>query len=396
MKDDFIFTSESLTEGHPDKLCDQISDDIVDAFLRQDAYARVYAECAASTGILFLATRFAANASVDVAGVAREVISRVGYEGEEFNARTCSIMTSFNDIPPEEYDTVDERGLSEEEIEARPALEQVTAFGFACRQTDALMPLPIWLAHKLARRLAASRRERRASYLAPDGKTQVAVEYRSRRPHRIHSIALTAALAADAVPSGERLRDDLIDLVVEPAFAGEALRPDRDTAIFINPGGPFITGGPAVHSGMTGRKTAIDTYGEYSRHSGAALSGKDPTRIDRVGAYAARHAAKNVVQAGLAEECELQLGYTIGLPRPVSIQIETFGTGRIPDAEIAGRIERLFEFRPAGIIAAFDLRRLPASDPHGFYGRLSAYGQVGRTDIDLPWERTDKAEAIAG
>jgi len=258
------------------------------------------------------------------------------------------------------------------------------------------MPLPIWLAHKLARVLAAERSNTRLPYLAPDGKMQVAVEYRDRRPHRIHSLTLIAALNEDTAPSAARLREDLMEVVIKPAFGDESMRPDERTAVFVNPGGPFITGGPAMHSGLTGRKNAIDTYGEYSRHSGAALSGKDPTRIDRVGAYAARYAAKNVVAAGLAEECEVQVNYTIGLPRPVSVHVQTFGTGRVDDDRIAERVADAFEFRPAGIVAAFGLRERPGAAGGRFYTRLAAYGHVGRRDLDLPWERTDRTDALAG
>ena len=303
MQKDFMFTSESVTEGHPDKLCDQISDAILDRFLQQDPYSSVIAECAVSTAIVFIAARFASQASVDVPNVARQVISQVGYDQPAFNAKTCSIVTSLKELPPEERRSSDERGLSEEEMDRIAVKNQVTVFGFACDQTPALMPLPIWLAHRLARRLASVRQQKVLPYLTADGKTQVGVEYRDRRPSRIHSITVVGSLNLSPAAGGPQLgtlQVDLKEAVIDPVFEEEEVRPDDRTRIFINPDGPFIIGGPSVHAGLTGRKNAIDTYGEYSRHSGAALSGKDPTRIDRVGAYAARYAAKNVVAASLA------------------------------------------------------------------------------------------------
>jgi S-adenosylmethionine synthetase len=390
MKDDFIFTSESVTEGHPDKLCDQISDAVVDHFLQQDPFSRVIAECAVSTSIVFMAARFESQASIDFPNVARQVIHQIGYEQHAFHGKTCSIVTSLKELPPDSTIPIDEHQLSEEEIERIAVRNQVTVFGFACNQTAALMPLPIWLAHRLARRLTSVRLQKILPYLAPDGKTQVGVEYQKRRPARIHSITLTAAQNKPGDPDLEKIREDIRDTVIEPVFAEEEIRPDERTRIFINPEGPFILGGPSVHSGLTGRKNAIDTYGEYSRHSGSALSGKDPTRIDRIGAYAARYAAKNIVAAGAADQCEVHLTYSIGLSRPVSIQVETFGTGRIPDEEIAARLEKHFDFRLAGIIRQFNLRHLPAMTKGGFYKKLAAYGHVGRMDIGLPWELTDK------
>lgn len=390
MKDDFIFTSESVTEGHPDKLCDQISDAVVDHFLQQDPFSRVISECAVSTSIVFMAARFESRASIDFPNVARQVIHQIGYDQHAFNAKTCSIVTSLKELPSESSTSIDEHDLSEEEIERVPVKNQVTVFGFACNQTAALMPLPIWLAHRLARKLTSVRLQKILPYLAPDGKTQVGVEYRKRRPSRIHSITLTAGQNRPDEPSLEKIRTDIREAVIEAVFSEEEIRPDDRTRIFINPEGPFILGGPSVHSGLTGRKNAIDTYGEYSRHSGSALSGKDPSRIDRIGAYAARYAAKNIVAAGMADECEVHLTYSIGLSRPVSIQVETFGTGRIPDKEIAARLEKYFDFRLAGIIRQFNLRHLPSLTKGGFYRRLAAYGHVGRMDIGLPWELTDK------
>lgn len=390
MKDEFIFTSESVTEGHPDKLCDQISDAVVDHFLQQDPFSRVISECAVSTSIVFMAARFESRASIDFPNDARQVIHQIGYEQHAFHAKTCSIVTSLKELPAESSALVDEQEMSEEEIERVPVKNQVTVFGFACNQTAALMPLPIWLAHRLARKLTSVRLQKILPYLSPDGKTQVGVEYRKRRPIRIHSITLTAGQNRPDEPSIEKIRTDILEGVIEAVFSEEEIRPDDRTRIFINPEGPFIIGGPSVHSGLTGRKNAIDTYGEYSRHSGSALSGKDPTRIDRIGAYAARYAAKNIVAAGMADECEVHLTYSIGLSRPVSIQVETFGTGRIPDKEIAARLEKYFDFRLAGIIRQFNLRHLPSLTKGGFYRRLAAYGHVGRMDIGLPWELTDK------
>ncbi len=390
MKKDFMFTSESVTPGHPDKLCDRISDAIVDRLLQQDPYARVISECAVSTGIVFLAARFEPNTNVDFTNVARKVIDEVGYDQPAFNSKTCSILTSLEEFPPEKKHGFDEKKLSEAEIEQIPVKNQVTVFGFACDQTPALMPLPIWLAHKLARQLDTARRDEVLPYLAPDGKTQVGVEFRDRKPHRIHSITVLASQERPDTPDLEQLREEIRERVVQPAFEGEELHPDENTRIFVNPDGLVIVGGPSVHSGLTGRKNAIDTYGEYSKHSGAALSGKDPIRIDRVGAYAARYAAKNVVAAGLAGECEVQLSYTIGLSRPVSIEVETFGTGKIAEEDIATLLERHFDFRLAGIIRQFDLRFLPSYAEDGFYQKLATYGHVGRMDIDLPWEKTDR------
>ncbi len=393
MMRDFVFTSESVTAGHPDKLCDRISDAIVDRFVALDPFARVEAECAVATGTLFLACRFASAVRLDLPSIARETIARVGYVGGAFDAADCSILTSLAETTTAARLEVDEAELDDAGIEAVTASHQVTAFGFACRQTPELMPVPIVLAHRLARGLERARGE--LPWLMPDGKVQVAVEYRDRRPARIHAVAIVAALDPDRPPTPAGLGDALRTRVVEPNFADGELRPDSRTRIAINPGGPFLAGGPARHAGLTGRKTAIDTYGEYARHSGAALSGKDPGRIDRIGAYAARWAARNVVAAGLAESCEVQLSWTIGLARPVSLVVETFGTGRIAEEAIAERLARSFDFRPAAIVRAFDLRRLPARRPDGFFETLAAYGQVGRADLDLPWERTDRVEALA-
>jgi S-adenosylmethionine synthetase len=394
MMRDFIFTSESVTRGHPDKLCDQISDAIVDRFLELDPFTQVEAECAVATGTLFLATRFASSARLDLPTIAREVLRRAGYVGGAFDAEACSVMTSIAELPEPSWPAIDERTLDDDAIENAAVQHQVTVFGFACRQSPSLMPLPIALAHRLARALEGARAAEGLGWLMPDGKTQVAVEYRDRRPARIHAVALTAALDPATMPGADQVHAALIEHVVAPTFAEQPLRPDQNTQILVNPGGPFLVGGPARHAGLTGRKTAIDTYGEYARHSGAALSGKDPSRIDRVGAYAARWAAKCVVAAGLAEECEVQLSYMIGKARPVSLQVETFGTGRLDDAALAARIGSVFDFRLAAIIAAFDLRHRSAAEQGGFFAQLAAYGHVGRDDLELPWENVDRATAL--
>ncbi|MCX8030261.1 MAG: methionine adenosyltransferase [Thermodesulfovibrionales bacterium] len=394
MKKDFMFTSESVTEGHPDKLCDQISDAIVDHFLQRDPFSRIIAECAVSTSIVFIAARFAPGLNIDFSNIARKVINQIGYAQDSFNSNTCSVLTSLKELSEKDLCYFDERVLTDEEIEKIPAKNQVTVFGFACKQTSAFMPLPIWLSHKIARRLTAVRLQKILPYLSPDCKTQVGIEYRDRKPFRIHSITIVASQNSPSEPNIKKLREDIKEVVIKPVFNDEEIKTDSKTRIFINPDGPYIMGGPALHSGLTGRKNAIDTYGEYSRHSGAALSGKDPMRIDRVGAYAARYAAKNVVAAGLAEECEIQLSYTIGLSRPVSIQVETFNTGIISDEEIAERIKNTFDFRLAGIIKKFNLRYLPSIIKGGFYRKLASYGHVGRMDIGLPWELTDKVDFL--
>ena len=398
MKRDFMFTSESVTEGHPDKLCDQISDAIVDTFLQRDPYARVITECAVSTAIVFIAARFASDAIVDFTKIARQVIQQVGYDEPDFNGKTCSIVTSLKELPPSDYRYGDEKNLSDAQIERIPVKDQVTVFGFACNQTAALMPLPIWLAHQLAKRLSTVTLQKLLPYLAPDGKTQVGVEYRDRKPYRIHSITVIASqnkLSTSDALNLKILQDEIRETVIDVVFQNEGIQPDAKTRILIDSDDPFAIGGPSAHSGLTGRKNAIDTYGEYSRHSGAALSGKDPTRIDRVGAYVARYAAKNVVAAGLADECEVQLSYSIGLSRPVSIQVETFGTGKIPDEAITALLEKHFDFRLAGIIRQFNLRYLPSIMKGGFYRHLAAYGHVGRLDLGfIPWEITDRVSLL--
>jgi S-adenosylmethionine synthetase len=366
MTRDFLFTSESVTEGHPDKLCDQISDAIVDRYLQQDPFSGIATEAAVSKGIVFIAAHFSSKGTVDIPGVAREIIGDIGYQDETFNPRSCSIMTSLTEVPASEGLLLDERELDDEGLDRLVVSEHATVFGFACNQTEDLLPLPIVLAHDLARALADARRNGSVSYLEPDGKTQVGIEYRDNKPH-----------------------------VVTKVFEAREVRPDQETSVSINPEGAVVLGGPRLHSGSTGRKSGVDTWGEYARSSGSALSGKDPTRIDRIGVYAARHAAKNVVAAGLADECEVQLSYSIGLPGPVSVRARTFGTGRIPNEEISKRIEATFDLRLGALLRDFGLRWLPRDRKQDFYRRLACYGQVGRPELDLPWERIDAVARLA-
>jgi S-adenosylmethionine synthetase len=390
-----IFTCEAVTDGHPDKLCDQISDALVDRFLVGDPQARIVAECAVATGVVFVAAKFSAAHTVDIPEVARAVIEQAGYVSGTFNARSCSILTNLVDVPRGYRARQDERDLSEAEIDRVPADDQVTVFGFACRQTPQLMPLPVVLAQDLARRIGEARRSGEIAYLQPDGKVQVSVEYEDRQPRRIAAIALTTAIDTATAPNALRQQQELQKLVIAPVFQEQPIAPDRDTDVVVNPGDPFDVGGPARHAGLTGRKTAADTYGNYARHGAAALSGKDPTRIDRTSAYAARYAAKNVVAAELADDCEVQLSYAIGRTRPVSLQVECFGTARIPEERIATLIEQHIDLRPAGIIRSFDLRGLPKSRDGHFYQPLAACGHFGRSELDLPWERTDLVQALA-
>jgi S-adenosylmethionine synthetase len=387
MSRSYVFISESVTDGHPDKLCDQISDAIVGRTLRQDPHARVIAECAASTSIVFLSVKSRARASIDLAETARDVIKRVGYESDTFDARNCTVMTSIDELGAGNRSNGDA-------TDPLSAEDQATVFGFACDHTKAYLPLPIWLAHKLAARLSQVRRHRAHGYLAPDGKTQVGVELRGGRPHRIHSVSIVAAQRSVEKPALDDLRHALHEHVLRPVFEDEPIRPDAETRVALNPDGLFARGGPAHHAGLTGRKNAVDTYGGFARHGGAALSGKDPGRIDRVGAYAARYAAKNVVGAGLAEQCEIALSYSIGLARPASVLVQTFGTGRLPDDEIARRVEGVFDFRVAAVVERLALRELAQRDDDGFFTKLASYGHVGRPELDLPWERLDRVAEL--
>jgi len=389
MPRDMIFTSESVTPGHPDKLCDQISDAAIDAFLRHDAAAHAVVECAVATGVVFLAARFAAEAVIDLPSLARKVIADVGYVEGGFDARNCSILTSLVELPKSMRQPSCVKP-DEAAIETCFALDQANVFGYACLETPELMPLPISLAHMLARALDRARPS--LAWLSPDIKTQVSIEYRERRPVRIHTIAVTAAVSAG---TPNRRVEEGLRAVVTRTFDNADMRPDGRTEIYVNAGDPYEIGGPARHAGLTGRKNGIDTYGEIARQSGAALSGKDPSRIDRIGAYAARCAAKNVVAAGLAKRCEVHLAYAIGRAHPLSLSVATFGTGTIPDQDIAGRIERAMDFRPAAIMRRFGLRTQPAlRGERGFYRPLAVYGHFGRPDLDLPWEATDLVDAL--
>ncbi|QGM44318.1 methionine adenosyltransferase [Methylocystis heyeri] len=391
MTADMIFTSESVTAGHPDKLCDQISDAAIDAFLREDSGAYAIVECAVAAGVIFLAARYAAEADLDLPSVARQVIADTGYSDGRFDARRCSILTSFMELPLTMRQPPMAAG-DEEWAQRCAARDQANVFGYACRDTPELMPLPISLAHRLARELDNARQSG-LSGLSPDAKTQVSVEYRGGRPVRIHGVAITAAVSPD-----ERTRefeDRLQSLALDTLAEGE-IRPDAKTEFYIsvNAGAPYVIDGPARHAGLTGRKNGIDTYGEIARHSGAALSGKDPSRIDRIGAYAARHAAKNLVAAGLAEKCEVHLGYAIGQSAPLSVSVETFGTGRLPDAELSARLQRHYDFRPAAIERRFKLRTHPALANAGLFRPLAVYGHFGRPELGLPWEDASASLAL--
>ena len=388
-----LFTSESVAEGHPDRLCDMISDAVVDRVLRQDPYARIVTECALSKGVVFMAARFATSASIDLPDIARSVIGPVGYRPEDFNATDCTVVTSIITMPMEQRAKADEKDMSDAEIERFPASHQATIFGYACTQTPELMPAPIVLANRVARGLSEARRRKTLGYLSPDCTVQVGVEYENGKPVRIENVTVIAGVQKDKVDP-VALREDLLKLVITPVFADEPLSLDDGTKIYVNPQGAFPKSGPAYHSGMTGRKSAADTYGGYARHNGAALSGKDPSRIDRVGVYAARYAAKNIVAAGLAQECEVQLSYSIGQAGPVSIQVQTFGTGAVADQAIKKRVEQHFDFRVGAIIRDFNLRHLPEEHPNGFYGLLPAFGHFANARLDLPWERTDKADLL--
>lgn len=394
MRKSFLFTSESVAEGHPDRVCDTVADAIVDRFLQQDPYSHVVSECALSKSLVFVAVRFASKATVDIPEVARQVVGEIGYHKDDFNAAECTVVTSLTAQSPDQRYEWDERELTDKELDRIVVRNQATQFGFACTQTPDLMPFPIAMANHLARQLRTARTSRTIPYLSPDCTTQVGVEFVDGVPKRVHSITLIAGHHGRTTVDPADLRNDLLKHVIKPVFAGQIAQPDDDTDLFINPRGGFAKSGPAAHSGMTGRKTASDTYGGYSRHSGSALSGKDPCRMDRVGAYAARYAAKNVVAAGLAEECEVQLSYTIGQSRPVSIEVRTFGTGTIAEDEIESRLAECIDFRLGAIIRDFDLRRLPGKHKGGFYRQLAVHGHMGASFVELPWERTDVAAKL--
>lgn len=389
----YVFSSESVTAAHPDKLCDRISDEIVDRLLAEDPAARVVAECALFGGVMFLATRINSSARIDLVETARGVARQAGYRREAFDAEACSIMSSHLGMLPEQAPALDVTELDTQALASLPAGNQATLFGFATAQTPSMMPLPILLAHALAARLEVVARQGELAYLLPDGKSQVAIVYEDRRPVRLHSVGLAASQYAERAVEQGRLHDELMQAVIEPVLAEYALQVDAQTAYYLNPEGPFLGGGPKVHCGLTGRKTAVDNYGDYARHNGSALSGKDPLRIDRVGAYIARYLAKQVVAAGLARDCEIQVTYTVGQARPISLQVETFNTGSLADEEIARRLAAGFDLSPAGIVRALDLQHI-AGRAGGFYRHLAAYGHMGRLDLQAPWERLDGVDAL--
>lgn len=403
----YFFTSESVTEGHPDKICDQISDTILDALLSQDPKSRVAAEVVVNTGLVLITGEITTKANVNYIDLARKKIAEIGYTGAEngFSSNSCAVMVALDEQSPDiaqGVDTAQESRelLSSEALDAIGAGDQGIMFGFACNETPEFMPLPICLAHRISRKLAAVRKTGQLSYLRPDGKTQVTVLYEDDRPVGIDTILVSTQHTAtiddisDDAAIQARIKEDLWKLVVEPCFSDIDIKPDSETRFLVNPTGKFVIGGPQGDSGLTGRKIIVDTYGGYSRHGGGAFSGKDPTKVDRSAAYAARYAAKNIVAAGLAEKCEVQLSYAIGVARPVSIMIETFGTGKVSDETLLGLVQEHFELRPAGIIQTFGLRTLPGDRGGRFYQDVAAYGHFGRPDLELPWEQTDKAALL--
>jgi S-adenosylmethionine synthetase len=394
MTSKFIFTSESVTHGHPDKICDQVSDAVVDHFLKQDPDARIIAECAVSSGVMFISTHYAsAAASLDITDIARRTIREIGYPKDVFDADDCTILTSIKDHSEADYTPMDLDAMDDRAISDITARQQTSVFGYACDHTEDLLPLPIWLAHRLAYRMDVVQAVNKLPYLLPDAEIQVGFEFNDGQPERIHSITLVATQREDSEVELEQLRGDIISKVINPALKKVKVKTDADTVIHINPGGIRKGGGPSVHSGLTGRKTGIDTYGGYARSSGAALSGKDPMRIDRVGAYIARYAAKNVVAAGLARECEVQLSYSIGQADPVSLRVRTFGSGELDDDVIADRLKQVIDFRPGGIVRDLGLKKL-SSQLGGFYRKLAVYGHMGRRELEVPWEDTAIADKL--
>lgn len=383
-----LFTSESVTEGHPDKICDQISDAVLDAILEQDKDARVACETAVNTGLVLVMGEITTNAYVDIPDIVRNTIRQIGFDKADygFDGDTCGVITSIDGQSPDIAMGVDHALESRDEKKEGEygAGDQGMMFGYACNETPVLMPMPIYLAQKMAKRLADVRKNGEVDYLRPDGKTQVTVEYdKEWKPFRIDTIVLSTQHDPEATQS--MIRRDMLEQVIKPVIPEEMM--DENTKIFINPTGRFVIGGPKGDSGLTGRKIIVDSYGGMGRHGGGCFSGKDPSKVDRSAAYAARHVAKNIVAAGLADRCEIQLAYAIGVANPVSIFVETFGTGKMHSTEIADLITRLFDLRPKGIISRLKLR-------NPIYRQTAAYGHFGREDLDLPWERLDMVEAI--
>lgn len=401
----FLFTSESVTEGHPDKVCDQISDAILDAFLTKDPTARVAAETSVTTGMVLVAGEISSTCYVDIPSVVRNTVKEIGYtksKGGGFDYRTCAVLTSIDEQSPDIANGVNV-ALEARDVAAPAdtgAGDQGIMFGFACNETPEFMPLPISLSHKLAYRLAEVRKEKLLTYLRPDGKTQVTVEYVDNKPSRIDTVVISTQHDEEINGSKDNkiiqeiIREDLIKHVIEPVFKNYEIKPDENTKYLINPSGRFVVGGPQGDAGLTGRKIIVDTYGGYSRHGGGAFSGKDPTKVDRSAAYATRYVAKNIVAAGLADKCEVQIGYAIGVAHPVSVMVDTFGTGKISDDEISDLITKNFDLRPAAIIEKFDLTGLPLKNKGTFYRKIASYGHMGRTDLNVPWEAVDKAESL--